>query len=144
MPKTRAEPGKEVITFRSAKVIDHRQGIGGLYFSIHSTYEATETDDEGEEETVTRVAELSKFKVKDAFTIGPGQEEDIELSFELPPHTPLTLGKTRVWIRTGLDIKSAIDSGDEDDIKVVPDPLYPYPGRPSRSHRQAQGAHGQP
>ncbi|MCP4115717.1 MAG: sporulation protein [Desulfobacteraceae bacterium] len=117
-------PGEEIDAIVKIKGGSTDQEIGGLYFSILSTYEATETDDEeGEEETVTRVAELSKFKVKDDFTLGPGQEDEIELSFELPPHTPFTLGKTRVWVRTGLDVKMAIDPGDEDYIRVVPDHL---------------------
>lgn len=113
------------------------QEISGLYFSIHSSYQGLievevepdeeegfmEEEPETEEEEVTRTALLGEFKVADAFTIGPDEEREIPLSFELPLHTPLTLGKTKVWIRTGLDIQRGKDAGDRDYIKVVPGEL---------------------
>lgn len=103
------------------------QQIDSLYFSVCCNYEATrETeDDEGDETevTVTETAVLEKFKVSEAFAIGPGDTEEIPLSFQLPFQTPLTLGKTKVWIATGLDIKKAIDPGDTDYIEVVPGDL---------------------
>lgn len=108
------------------KIIGGRteQQIDGLYFSINSTYKAEVEVDDGEGEEgemdVTKIAVLDKFKLSDAFVIGPGEEKEIPLSFQLPLDTPLTLGKTKVWIKTGLDIKKAIDPGDKDYIKVVP------------------------
>lgn len=38
-------------------------------------------------------------------------------------NTPLTLGKTKVYVETGLDIKKAFDPQDLDYISVVPHPL---------------------
>lgn len=114
------------------------QEISGLYFSIHSSYQGlieveVESDEEEEgfmaeepeveEEEVTRTALLGEFKVADEFTIGPEEEREIPLSFELPLHTPLTMGKTKVWIRTGLDIQRGKDAGDRDYIQVVPGEL---------------------
>ncbi|QTA90089.1 sporulation protein [Desulfonema magnum] len=103
------------------------QQIEGLCFSIHCTYEAkrTEMDDEGEmtETDITETALLDKFKLADVFVIGQEEEKEISLSFDLPLHTPLTLGKTKVWIHTGLDIKMAIDPGDKDYIEVIPGDL---------------------
>lgn len=41
----------------------------------------------------------------------------------IPLDTPATLGNTKVWIHTGLDIKNAIDPSDKDYISVSPSPL---------------------
>ncbi len=35
----------------------------------------------------------------------------------------LTLGRTKVWVATGLDIKNAVDPTDKDYLKVIPSPL---------------------
>ena len=55
--------------------------------------------------------------------IGPEEEKEIPVSFMLPEHTPITLGKTNVWVTTGLDIQKALDAGDKDYIDVVPNGL---------------------
>ncbi|HWI50143.1 MAG TPA: sporulation protein, partial [Rummeliibacillus sp.] len=44
-------------------------------------------------------------------------------SLSLPIDTPVTIGKTKIWIKTNLDIANAIDPKDEDYIKVSPTPL---------------------
>ncbi|MDM8552679.1 sporulation protein [Desulfobacterales bacterium HSG2] len=103
------------------------QDIGGLYFSLYCSYKATVEvrDEEGEtgESEITKTLLLDKFKLSDPFVIGPKEEKDIPLSFTLPLHTPLTLGKTKVLMKTGLDIKKAIDSEDKDYVEVVPNAL---------------------
>lgn len=113
------------------------QQIDGLYFSVQCTYEAVVKmpdfefdeedegffidDEEASEQEVTKTAVLEKFKLKDSMAIGPGDEEEIPISFTLPWKTPLTMGKTKVWLRTGLDIQKGLDAGDRDYIEVVPD-----------------------
>lgn len=103
------------------------QEIGGLYFSLYCSYRASvevqDHEGETEETDITQTLLLDKFKLSDPFVITPGEEKNIPLSFTLPLHTPLTLGKTRVWIETGLDIERAIDPGDKDDMEVVPNAL---------------------
>jgi len=78
---------------------------------------------EDEDGDITSTAVLKKFKISDDFVISPGDEMEIPLSFQLPYTVPLTMGKTKVWISTGLDIKKAIDKGDRDYIKVGPEPF---------------------
>lgn len=114
------------------------QQIQGLYFGVHCNYEETrpveidedevqeafDAEEEVEEErTITRNATLERFKISDNFVIGPEEEKEIPVSFMLPEHTPITLGKTKVCVTTGLDIQKALDAGDKDYIKVVPNGL---------------------
>ena len=42
----------------------------------------------------------------------------IPFSFQLPTDTPISIGKTQVWVSTGLDIKSGVDPKDKDVIRV--------------------------
>ena len=37
--------------------------------------------------------------------------------------TPLSIGKSKIWVTTGLDIKNAVDPGDKDYLQVVPNQL---------------------
>jgi sporulation-control protein len=125
------DPGDEVDAVIKITGGSIEQEIDGLYLTINSTYESVirvpsdDDEDEGEmeEREVNRTAQLVKIQVAEAFTIGPGEEREIPISFDLPYYTPLTLGKTKVWVATGLDIKRAIDPGDRDYIHVVPGPL---------------------
>ncbi|ETR72072.1 MAG: sporulation-control protein [Candidatus Magnetoglobus multicellularis str. Araruama] len=103
------------------------QKIDGLYFSLHTNYKqsfAYEYDDgEVEEEEVENVATLAQFKVSEPFILSAGETKEIPLSFDLPWHTPLTIGNSEVWINTGLDIKRGKDASDKDFIDVKPGDL---------------------
>ncbi|MCP4354014.1 MAG: sporulation protein [Desulfobacterales bacterium] len=90
------------------------QEIDDIYFSICATYEAEVDDDK-----VTRVAVLDKFKASDSFVISPGDVVELNVSLQLPFDAPLSIGKTKVWVETGLDIDNAVDPGDKDHIEVV-------------------------
>ncbi len=126
-------PGDEVDAVVKIKGGSIEQEIEGLYLTVNSTYEsvimvpADEDEEEGEgemsEEEVTRTARLAKIHVADPFTLGSGEEKEISISFDLPYYTPLTMGKTKVWVATGLDIERAIDPKDRDEIEVIPGPL---------------------
>lgn len=99
-----------------------QQQIDEIYLSVHTTYEVEhEIDDE--EHTYQQVADIKRHLVNESFTIGKNEKKTIPFTFQLPFETPLTYGKTKVWIKTGLDIKKALDPGDKDYIKVVATPL---------------------
>jgi len=91
------------------------------YFS-EETY--TEEDDEGEEREYTRRvrhnATLRSFKICNAFTTEVGKSKQFEFDIELPLYTPLSFGDSHVWLRTNLDIASAIDKSDKDTVEVLP------------------------
>ncbi|MFC3039793.1 sporulation protein [Virgibacillus xinjiangensis] len=65
---------------------------------------------------------LDFFVIGSSFTIGEGDWKEIDFHFTLPIHTPPTMGKTKVWIQTGMDVPNAIDPTDRDFIKISPHP----------------------
>jgi len=91
------------------------QEVESIYLTVHTTYER-EANDKKYTDSVT----IFSHKLNDPFTIGIGEKKVFPFSFELPLITPVTMGKTRVWIQTGLDIKNAVDPGDKDMIEVRP------------------------
>lgn len=65
-------------------------------------------------------ATVSKFLLASKFPVEPEQVYEFPVSFQLPLITPVTLGRTPVWIQTGLDIKDSIDPKDRDYLQVGP------------------------
>ncbi|MDX8361780.1 MULTISPECIES: sporulation protein [Bacillaceae] len=94
------------------------QDIDSIYLSVKTTYIKEVNDTK-----VNRQVDIGKFKINEPFTIKAGEAKEIPFSFELPIDTPVTMGKTKVWIQTGLDIKNAVDPSDKDYILVEPMPL---------------------
>ncbi|MFZ3587669.1 sporulation protein [Bacillus sp. DJP31] len=94
------------------------QPIDEIYLSLATTY-IKESDDK----KYTQTGVINKFRVLEKLTIAPNEVREIPFSFNLPLNTPLSMGRTRIWIQTGLDIKNAIDPSDKDFIEVTPLPL---------------------
>ena len=94
------------------------QQIDRLYLSLMVTYEVEKDDHK-----YTQKAEIEKYQLSDAFLIQPNEVREIPFSFQLPYDVPITKGRTRAWIQTGLDIKNAIDPQDQDYIDINPHPL---------------------
>ncbi|WLR43332.1 sporulation protein [Bacillus carboniphilus] len=94
------------------------QQIDEIYLTLITNY-IKEVDDK----KFTEHAVISKVKINEPFVITANETKSIPFSFMLPYDTPITIGKTRVWINTGLDIKGAVDPSDKDYVKVVPNPL---------------------
>lgn len=65
---------------------------------------------------------VAKFKLAGGFLVEAGKVYEFPVSFQLPANTPTTIGRTPVWIHTGLDIKDAADPQDRDMISVLPHP----------------------
>ena len=91
------------------------QEVDSIYVTVMTTYER-EIDDR----KVTDEAVVIKEKLNEPFTIGAGETREFPLEMVLPHETPVTQGKTRVWVATGLDIKQAVDPSDKDYIDVQP------------------------
>jgi sporulation-control protein len=91
------------------------QPIDEIYLSILTTYEK-----ESDDKKYTKTGIIEKIRISEKLIITPNERREVPFSFELSYDTPITIGKTRVWIQTGLDIKNAIDPTDKDFIRVVP------------------------
>lgn len=71
----------------------------------------------------TRTHVLDSWSLPYSFTIEPGEQRDFEIELDVPWNTPVTIGDSKVWLETGLDIARAIDPTDKDLLTVKPDPL---------------------
>ncbi|TYR81203.1 sporulation protein [Priestia megaterium] len=114
-------------TFRAGETIEGiievyggnvEQKIDRIYLRLFTSY-VKEMDDK----KVKQDVQLNTFKINEPFTIQPAEKREIPFTFELPDDTPVTLGRTRVWVATGLDIKDAVDPSDIDYVKVLPNPM---------------------
>ncbi|KGX91630.1 sporulation protein SpoOM [Pontibacillus halophilus JSM 076056 = DSM 19796] len=63
---------------------------------------------------------LQRFNITETFTLGEGENKEIDFSFTLPENTPASFGRLPIWFQTGLDIPNAIDPQDRDHIHVDP------------------------
>ncbi|ROV60520.1 sporulation control protein Spo0M [Vibrio ponticus] len=66
---------------------------------------------------------LAEWNLPYAFTIHPGETRDFDVELDVPWNTPITIGDSKVWLDTGLDIALAKDPTDKDILTVRPDPL---------------------
>ena len=97
---------------------DVSQDIDDIYISVVTQYKR-----EVEDSTVTEECKLLKYCLSERFSLQPKEEKVIAFSFPIPEETPLTIGNQPVYLRTGLDISTAIDPKDTDYIQVYPHPL---------------------
>jgi sporulation-control protein len=91
------------------------QEISSVYISVMTTYEK-EVDDN----KVTKNATIVQEKLFDSMKIAAGEMKVVPFEMGLPTDTPVTVGNSKVWVQTGLDIKNAVDPQDRDYIKVIP------------------------
>lgn len=91
------------------------QQVSQTYIHLMTQYRR-ERDDRQVRETVT----VDRFLVSDPFTIGPGEFREVPFAFRLPDDTPTTVGRTQVWLKTGLEVPSAVDPTDQDHLAVLP------------------------
>lgn len=97
---------------------DVAQEIDEIYMYVVTHYEREVNDKKVKEECT-----LVKYRLTERFHLQPKENKVLPFSFQLPYETPLTMGRQPVYLRTGLDIKNAIDPGDSDFIEVRPHPL---------------------
>lgn len=94
------------------------QNIDDIYL-----YVVTEYKQEVDDSTVTRECELVKYRLAERFSLQPQETKVVPFRVQLPYETPLTIGHQPVFLRTGLDISSALDPKDKDYLQVRPHPL---------------------
>jgi len=104
-----------VVEIKGGKI---EQQIDEIYLTLNTTYLR-----EADEKKYTVTATIDRFRLTTPFTIQSNERKEIPFSFQLPFDTPLSIGRSKVWVSTGLDIKGGIDPSDKDFLKVVPNPL---------------------
>jgi sporulation-control protein len=104
-----------VVVIKGGKI---DQQIDEIYLALNTTYLRESND---RKYSVT--AAIDQFRLTNHFTIHANEQKDIPFSFQLPYDTPLSIGRSKIWVTTGLDIKGAVDPSDQDYLKIVPNSL---------------------
>ncbi|WP_439026416.1 sporulation protein [Haloarchaeobius sp. DT45] len=113
LPRNEVTPGETITVDVEVDGGDTDQQVDGIYFAFVTQYWSGTGHDTAVVDSVT---------VAEDFTIAAGSRRTIETEVTVPQATPVTVGSTNVWLKTGLDIDWAIDPTDEDTITVDPDP----------------------
>ncbi|WP_254544146.1 sporulation protein [Halomarina pelagica] len=107
---TAGEPVEARVDVRGGST---EQEVDSIYFALLTRY----ATDEGYSTGL-----VHKFTLAESFAIAPDEERSFDVTIDVPPETPVTLGRTDVWVETGLDIKLAVDPDDTDPVEVHPGP----------------------
>lgn len=93
------------------------QRIEGIDLSIMTTYLKEVNDSK-----IPQNVQLGTVRVTPPIDVGPNAALELPFAFYLAPNTPLSIGRSSVWIKTTADIRSAVDPTDNDRIEVLPTP----------------------
>lgn len=102
------------------------QSIDNIYLKLCCRYRAERINQDGrkvEGSKVTQTYVLDKWSLPHAFEIEPHQDKVFSAELQVPWNTPITLGDSKVWLETQLDIAQALDPKDTDLLTVRPHPL---------------------
>jgi len=66
---------------------------------------------------------LVAWDLTNSFTIQPRETRDFDIELDIPWNTPITIGDTKVWIETDVDIAKAPDPTDKEILTVRPDSM---------------------
>lgn len=110
-------PGETVTGIVDIKGGNVEQQVDEIYLSVMTSYEKEVNDRKVKENVI-----IQKCRLTEGFVLKADERKEIPFSFTLALDTPITLGRSKVWIQTGLDIKLAIDPTDHDYIEVLPHP----------------------
>jgi len=91
------------------------QEVDEIFLTLLTSY-TRESNDKAYED----LAQIIKFKVSEPFKVMQNEIIEIPFSFDLPHSTPITTNVTKIWLKTGADIKHAVDPRDEDSVIIKP------------------------
>lgn len=83
-------------------------------------YVMTRYEREFNDHTVVNNAVIQQQTIKLSMTINENEVKEIPFSFVLSNRAPISMGRTPIWINTGLEIKMGVDPSDYDSIEVLP------------------------
>jgi len=112
------QPGDSVPAHIEIEGGSDDQEVDDIELAVMTRYEV-ETD----EGTSYKNVSITETELTNGFTVEAGEERTIDAGeIQIPPQTPPTIGKTKVWVQTGLDIDWSVDPTDEDVLTVEPGP----------------------
>ncbi len=76
---------------------------------------------ESGDHTITETLTVAHGQVPLRTTLEPGARHQAAFQLPIPFDCPLSLGPTHVTLATGLDVAGAVDAGDRDPVRVLPD-----------------------
>ncbi|WP_134703418.1 sporulation protein [Ammoniphilus sp. YIM 78166] len=82
----------------------------------------TEVIREVDDKKVKQHTSFVTYRVASGFLIRKGEKKQLPFSFPIPTDTPITLGNSKIWLETALDISLALDPTDQDFITIKPHP----------------------
>ncbi|MDF1663245.1 MAG: sporulation protein [Planctomycetota bacterium] len=104
-------PGEKVKGIVTVYGGEREQQVDAIYFAYLTQYRG-----KGPAKTV----DFGRQLLMNSFVTHPGEKRTIPVHLKVPPNCPITVGNTRVWIQTGLDIDWSIDPTDKDFIRIEP------------------------
>lgn len=113
LPKTTLSAGESVEADVHVEGGSSEQEVDAIYFALLTRYETDES---------VRTGVIDKFRIADPFTVGPDEERTFTVTIDVPLDTPISAGRTKIWLETGLDIDWSVDPDDTDPIQVEPGP----------------------
>lgn len=118
LEKDKVTPGGEIRGVVHVKGGNTEQKVDEIYLGLNTTYLKESNDRKFNVPVV-----IDQFRLNEPFSIGPGETKEIPFSFVLPQDVPISIGRTKIWVTTALDIKNAVDPSDKDYLQVVPNKL---------------------
>ena len=115
LEKSEFEPGEEVRGIVEIRGGDADQDVNGLRLEVQTYYKRESGDT-----TVTQTGTIERFPLSGGLQVRSNTREEVPFAFRLPYETPLSLGRTSIWVRTALDVAMAFDPSDNDMITVRP------------------------
>lgn len=113
----RTHPGAELSGIIHIQGGDTAQEIEHIELSLVTRY----LHEVGDSEAYVNYP-LSQTRLRERFEVQSGETLDLPFSLQVPWETPLTLGRTLVWVNTALSVSLAVDPTDRDILRVEPSP----------------------
>jgi len=113
LPSTTVTPGESIDAEVRVEGGEAEQEVDRIELELETRFR---TEDGYAEGTVDRLV------LGEGVTVEPGTSRTLDATVEIPWHTPVTLGNTRVWVETELEIPLAVDPEDRDRLDVQPTP----------------------
>ncbi|OAS15079.1 sporulation protein [Paenibacillus oryzisoli] len=115
-------PGELVEGVIIAKGGSIEQKVDKIYFQIMTEYRKPSPTQSDPNFTVRETVVIANILLGESFVFEPGESIEIPFQFVLPHETPMSIGVSKIWIRTGMDIDNAVDPSDRDNIDVLAHP----------------------